>query len=187
MLDRLTLTDYRGFAKIDVELKPLTVLIGRNGTGKSDFLCAIRTEAYERSTSSHWAVLSRGAPISNTPAWINTGGFVLLVEHPECGVHPKAQKGVMDFYRELTTRTLPIQVIMTTHSPYLLDYVNLETDQVLVFRADKDGNCFVDPVDRERVAPFLEEFTLAGFMLGEVWFNRGENKLVSKDAQIGGD
>ncbi len=69
------------------------------------------------------------------------------------------------------------QVILTTHSPYLLDQVDLSTDQVLVFKRNDDGSRTAEPADAERLKSFLGEF-----MLGEVWFNEGEAGLVSRES-----
>jgi len=41
MLNRVQINEYRCLRKVDVPLKPLTVLIGPNNTGKSAFLAAI--------------------------------------------------------------------------------------------------------------------------------------------------
>ena len=40
MLTQLSITGFRCFRQLDIELKPLTVLIGANDTGKSAFLDA---------------------------------------------------------------------------------------------------------------------------------------------------
>ena len=85
----------------------------------------------------------------------------------------------MGLLRDLTTGKYgkhKAQVVLTTHSPYLLDQINLETDQVLVFRIQEDGTRTVQPVDEERLSKFLDEF-----MLGEVWYNRGESGLVTTE------
>jgi len=67
----------------------------------------------------------------------------------------------------------PVQVVLTTHSPYLLDSVRPDEDQVLVCRRNQDGSRSVDPVDEEKLRIFLDEF-----QLGEIWFNEGEEHLV---------
>jgi hypothetical protein len=67
------------------------------------------------------------------------------------------------------------QVVLTTHSPYLLDFIDLDKDQVLVFRRIHHGIRTVQPADPERLKLFLDEF-----MLGEVWYNQGEEGLVQK-------
>jgi len=102
----------------------------------------------------------------------------ILLEEPETGVHPRRLVEVIRLLREITEGKNcghAAQVIVTTHSPYLLDLVNLEKDQVLVFRRQDDGSCTAQPVDAERLKVFLDEF-----MLGEVWYNQGEEGLVAK-------
>ena len=68
----------------------------------------------------------------------------------------------------------PVQVVLTTHSPYLLDHVTLPQDQVIVFRREDDGTRSAREVDEQRLKAFLDEF-----MLGEVWFNQGEDGLLA--------
>lgn len=102
---------------------------------------------------------------------------VVLIEEPENGVHPKRLKDVVELLRSLTVGKLggkPVQVIMTTHSPYLLDHIRLPEDQVIVFRRENDGSRTAHPADQARLKAFLDEF-----MLGEVWFNQGEEGLLT--------
>lgn len=101
---------------------------------------------------------------------------LILIEEPENGLHPKRLGDVVRLLREITQGkhgNHAAQVILSTHSPHLLDYVDLETDQVLVFRREEDGSRSATPVDRDRLKNFLDEF-----MLGEVWYNEGEAGLV---------
>jgi hypothetical protein len=103
---------------------------------------------------------------------------LLLIEEPETGVHPKRLEDIVGLLRDITLGKYgghAAQVVLSTHSPYLLDCVNLEQDQVLVFRRDPDGSRSAEPVDSERLGLFLDEF-----MLGEVWFNQGEEGLVKR-------
>ena len=105
---------------------------------------------------------------------------VILLEEPETGIHPKRLQDVMELLRGISQGKFgkaPAQVILTTHSPYLLDYVKPEEDQVLVFQRDDDGSRTAKPVDWSRLKEFFE-----GFMLGEVWFNEGEAGLVARGA-----
>jgi predicted ATPase len=103
---------------------------------------------------------------------------MILLEEPETGLHPRRLKDVMDLLRELTEGKhggSPTQVILTTHSPHLLDLVDLEKDQVLVFSRQEDGSRIAEPADPERLKGFLDEFHL-----GEVWYNQREEGLVAK-------
>ena len=103
---------------------------------------------------------------------------LILLEEPENGIHPKRIADVVRLLRELTRGKFgerPAQIIVTTHSPYLLDCVDLSEDQVLVFRRNDDGSRGADPVDANRMKTFLDEFKL-----GEIWFNEDEEGLVAK-------
>jgi len=102
----------------------------------------------------------------------------ILLEEPENGVHPKRLEDIIKLLCGLTEgkhAEHPTQVIITTHSPYLLDYINPKTDQVLVAQRVPDGQRTITPVDTERLKGFLDEF-----MLGEIWINQEEHGLISK-------
>ena len=103
---------------------------------------------------------------------------LVLLEEPETGVHPKRLGDIMMLLREITEGKHgehAAQVILTTHSPYLLDLVDMNQDQVLVFRRNEDGGRTAEPADPVRLRTFLDEFKL-----GEVWYNRGEEGLLAK-------
>ncbi|MCC7291944.1 MAG: AAA family ATPase [Phycisphaerales bacterium] len=107
----------------------------------------------------------------------NTPRFI-LIEEPENGLHPKRLKDVVGLLRSLTKGEFgapPSQVILTTHSPYLLDFINLDEDEVLVFSRNDDGSRTVQPVDRERLKHFTKEF-----LLGEIWYNESEEGLIKQ-------
>ena len=105
---------------------------------------------------------------------------LVLIEEPENGVHPKRLAQVAGLLRSLTKGEHSghqAQVIVSTHSPYLLDHVHLPEDEVLVFRRAADGSRTVEPADAAGLKAFLGEF-----MMGEIWFNRGEDGLVKAPA-----
>ncbi len=106
---------------------------------------------------------------------------IILLEEPENGVHPRRLADIMRLLRDITKGVHcghAAQVILTTHSPYLLDHVNLDEDEVLVFRRNDDGSRTCEPVDRDRLKAFLEDF-----MLGEVWFNQKEEGLIKQGGE----
>ena len=101
---------------------------------------------------------------------------VVLVEEPENGLHPHRLGEVMGLLRLLTEPKADgrrTQVILTTHSPFLLDHVRPDEDQVLIFQRQADGSRTATPADWDRAKAFLSDFTP-----GEIWFNRGEASLV---------
>lgn len=103
---------------------------------------------------------------------------LVLLEEPENGLHPHRLSYVMKILRGLTEGAFgakPVQVIVSTHSPHLLDEVDPAKDQVLVFKRLPDGSRTAEPADAARLATFLDEFKL-----GEVWFNQREEGLVAR-------
>ncbi len=102
---------------------------------------------------------------------------VALIEEPENGVHPRRLKDIVALLRQMTSGEFsgqPVQVILSTHSPYLLDNIHVPDDQVIVFHRESDGRRSASAVDEKHLKVFLDEF-----MLGEVWFNQGEEGLLA--------
>ena len=60
-ITRVVLKNYKSIAACDVQLGPLTFLVGRNGAGKSNFLDALRFVADALNTSLDHAVRARGS------------------------------------------------------------------------------------------------------------------------------
>lgn len=103
---------------------------------------------------------------------------IILLEEPELGVHPSRLGDIMRLLRSISKGEFcdhPAQVILTTHSPFLLDHVDLDHDQLLIFQREEDGARNAYPADKERLKHFLDEF-----MLGEVWLNEEEEGLIGK-------
>ena len=57
---RVFLKNYKSIAACDVQLQPLTFLVGRNGSGKSNFLDALRFVADALNSSLGHAIRDRG-------------------------------------------------------------------------------------------------------------------------------
>ncbi len=106
---------------------------------------------------------------------------IVVVEEPENGLHPRRLQNVVEVFRAMTEGEFggnPAQVILTTHSPYLLDHIDLSKDRVLVFQREEDGRRTAKAADEARLKPFLDEF-----MLGELWFNNEEEGLLTKGTE----
>jgi len=108
---------------------------------------------------------------------------IILVEEPELGVHPKRLGNILDLLRSISQGKYcshPAQVILTTHSPFLLDHVDLDRDQLLIFQRETsaEGARTAIAADKERLRVFLDEF-----MLGEVWFNESEEGLIGRTSE----
>jgi len=97
---------------------------------------------------------------------------IVMVEELDRGIHPRLLRDVRDALyrlsypaeRGLATRA-PVQVIVTTHSPYLLDLFRDHPEEVII--ADKRGAAatFSRLADRDDLTELLAEGAL-----GDMWF-----------------
>ncbi len=101
---------------------------------------------------------------------------MLLIEEPENGLHPSRLRAVVEMLRKLSTGevgTRPRQVILTTHSPLLLNYARPE--EVRIVRRDATTGTQVTPLTAvPDIHKLLEEFAV-----GELWYLLGEEALVA--------
>jgi predicted ATPase len=76
------------------------------------------------------------------------------IEEPETALHPAAAGALMDALGEASSHT---QILATTHSPDLLDQVDLETDSLLavVLQEGVTRVAPIDPASREAIRTHL--------------------------------
>jgi predicted ATPase len=87
---------------------------------------------------------------------------LLVIEEPELGIHPSWLPVLADWIKTASRRT---QVIISTHSPDLLDHFTDSLENVLCF-SSSDGRYFTpEPLSRDRLAGKLEE----GWQLGDLY------------------
>jgi len=103
---------------------------------------------------------------------------VILVEEPENGIHPKRLKDVLGILKNLVSKQSHTQVILTTHSPYVVDM--FDAKEVSLCTKNEDGSVSVHRLsDSKTVREQLDVFTL-----GEIWTAEGDEALV-KSTKIG--
>ena len=95
---------------------------------------------------------------------------LICFEEIENGVHPWLLHKMMELLKTVSTEGItgkPVQVLITTHSPVLLNYV--EPHQVRAVELDNEGKTQVHslPTDSVRFQKALEAYDGA---LGELWF-----------------
>jgi AAA15 family ATPase/GTPase len=95
---------------------------------------------------------------------------IICFEELENGVHPWLLHKMMELLKIVSTEGIngkPVQILITTHSPVLLNYV--EPDQVRAVELDKEGKTQIHslPTDSLRFQKALEAFDGD---LGELWF-----------------
>lgn len=81
---------------------------------------------------------------------------LIAIDEPETGLHPSMLPIIAEFAREASTRS---QVILTTHSPQLLDAFGREAPTVTVARW-VDGETQLRNVDAEELQRWLAEYSL---------------------------
>ncbi|MEO8497898.1 MAG: AAA family ATPase [Planctomycetota bacterium] len=102
---------------------------------------------------------------------------VLLIEEPENGIHPNRVGDIVRILRRLVERHPATQVVMTTHSPYLVD--GFQPEEVTWCRRDDEGNVVLTRLDTLSEV----ERSLSVFSLGEIWTGELEPLPGSEDSK----
>ena len=92
---------------------------------------------------------------------IHLGGPLVAFEEPENCVHPYLFQALIDICRQG-----PSQVVITTHSPYLVDKVEPEELLLVVKQAGRSTIRRLTKEEKGLVKKMLED----GFTLGELWY-----------------
>jgi energy-coupling factor transporter ATP-binding protein EcfA2 len=107
---------------------------------------------------------------------------LLLIEEPENGIYPKRLEQIITLLKELVTREEGVrfpQIVMTTHSPYLLSYFGPEEVTFLSRpKNDPSGPVRARPL---KDAPHIHERMGGEFYLGELWYNLSEEDLFGAE------
>jgi len=97
---------------------------------------------------------------------------VLLVEEPENGVHPKRLREVLTILRELVHEQSHTQIVLTTHSPYVVD----------LFAPDEVTLCTMQDNGEVKTTRLSESPTVRRqidvFTLGEIWTSEGDETIA---------
>ena len=94
---------------------------------------------------------------------------LVAIEEPENGIHPRLLYDVVELLRMISRRA---QVLISTHSPYLVNL--LEPDELVLVESQEDerGVTFTPAAERKAIIQLLEE---SGEGLGTVWSAGGLN------------
>ena len=102
---------------------------------------------------------------------------LLLIEEPENGIHPKRLRDILEILRSLVHEQSHTQVVLTTHSPYVLDLFKPE-EVTLCTKLDTGEIKTTRMSDSPAVLQQLGVFTL-----GEIWTSEGDAKIADSKAQ----
>ncbi|TWT93947.1 AAA family ATPase [Stieleria varia] len=89
---------------------------------------------------------------------------ILLVEEPENGIHPGRVREIVRLLRKMTEQSPAIQIIMTSHSPYLVD--EMKPNEVTWCRR-VNGSITTQRLDTNETVRQQQDL----FELGEIWSN----------------
>jgi len=105
-------------------------------------------------------------------AYLPNPPAIVCFEEPDRGIHPRLLVDIRDamyrlaFPENYGEKRDPVQVIATTHSPYLLDLYKEHPEQIVIAHKDQQGVHF----ERLSEKPHLSEI-LEGAPLGDIWFS----------------
>lgn len=97
---------------------------------------------------------------------------VLLIEEPENGIHPARLKEVLTILRDLIEEQDHTQVLMTTHSPYVIDL--FQPEEVTLCSKDEEGAVQTRRLSESKAV--REQIDV--FSLGEIWAGDGDERLM---------
>jgi predicted ATPase len=91
---------------------------------------------------------------------------LILLDDLERALHPRAQRELIGMLRRIIADNAKLQIIATSHSPYLVD--EFEPDEVIVLAQRKDGSSAARSLsEHPRVAQALEVLTTGEFLAAE--------------------
>jgi predicted ATPase len=105
-------------------------------------------------------------------AYLKEPPSLVCLEEPDHGIHPRLLRNVRDaLYRlsypeELGEQREPVQVVATTHSPYMLDLFKDHPEEVVIAHKVGLEGRFERLSDRTDIAEIL-----ADSHLGDVWYS----------------
>lgn len=93
---------------------------------------------------------------------------IFCIEEPEKHIHPCLLRFLFDKLTDLAYNTSnPVQILVSTHSPYLLNYFKDRTDEVVIVEKNKATTRFIPLKEHE----YLLQEKKDGFTLGDLWFS----------------
>ncbi len=86
---------------------------------------------------------------------------VIGIEEPESAIHPAAMAVLLDALRESSVNN---QILITTHSPDLLDRIDIETDSLFAV-SDESGSTVIAPIDEASASAIRDHLYTPGELL----------------------
>ncbi len=87
---------------------------------------------------------------------------LLVIDEPEIGLHPAWMKTLSEWIKMASERS---QVIITTHSPDLLDHFSDRYENVICFESNGDNHFTPKNLNEDKLKPMFED----GWQLGDIY------------------
>ena len=100
----------------------------------------------------------------------------LMIDDLEQGLHPKAQRELIDVLRAIQEQQSPLQIAFTTHSPYIVD--ELAPEETWLLNTDAEGAAHTRRLSEHPDA----DKSLQMLTAGEFWSAEGEDWVVGDGA-----
>jgi predicted ATPase len=98
----------------------------------------------------------------------------IMLDDLDRGLHPKAQKQLIEHLRKLLDSRPDLQIIATTHSPYLVEHLKYE-EVLAMTQSPIDGRSLISPLAKHPEADRWRDEMSAG----EFWSSVGEEWIRS--------
>lgn len=141
------------------------------GPGEIEFLLRTRLGHYLY----HARDLSHGTLFALaflTLAYLPNPPSIVCFEEPDRGIHPRLLNEIregmyrLSYPKDFGERREPVQVIATTHSPYLLDLYKEHPEEIVIAHKEQNGVHFERLSDKPHIGELLE-----GAPLGDIWYS----------------
>lgn len=115
-------------------------IINKNNAKKVIFTEAGKEMSIERLSSGEKQIVFRGGFFLKDKASIN--GALVLIDEPEISLHPRWQISILEYFKSLfkdEKGNMTSQIIITTHSPFIIHNNNRYNDKVVILKKNEEG------------------------------------------------
>lgn len=115
-------------------------IINKDNTKKVIFTEVGKEMPIEKLSSGEKQIVFRGGFFLKNKASIN--GALALIDEPEISLHPRWQIRILEYFKSLfkdEKGNMTSQIIVTTHSPFIIHNSNRYNDKVIILKKDDKG------------------------------------------------
>lgn len=176
VLDRVRDEFPETFERLNEEISRLMpefdrILFDTTGEGTRAFALRMREGQHKiRATELSHGVLLAVALL--TLSYLPKPPSIIGLEEPDRGIHPRLYRDVQDALYRLSypesfgMQRKPVQVIVTTHSPFMLDLHRNHPEEIVIAEKTDEGAQFHRLSDRPELMEVLD-----GVSLAEAWYS----------------